>query len=71
MKINVQMHYLWHAVDHEGEVLESFATKERDRKAALRFMKKLMKRHGCAKTIMTALSNQTGLSLGCWSSLSV
>ncbi len=53
VKINGEMHYLWRAVDHEGEVLESFATKERDKKAALKFMKKLMKRHGCAKTITT------------------
>ena len=53
VKINGQMHYLWRAVDHEGEVLESFATKERDKKAALKFMRKLMKRHGCAKTITT------------------
>ena len=53
VKINGQMHYLWRAVDHEGEVLESFATKERDKKAALKFMKKLMKRNGCAKTITT------------------
>ena len=53
VKINGQMHYLWRAVDHEGEVLESFATKERDKKAALNFMKKLMKRHGCARTITT------------------
>jgi putative transposase len=28
-------HYLWRAVDHEGEVLESFVTKRRDKKAAL------------------------------------
>ncbi len=28
---------LWRAVDHEGEVLESFVTKKRDRKAALKF----------------------------------
>ena len=53
VKINGKMHYLWRAVDHEGEVLESFATKERDKKAALKFMKKLMKHHGCAKTITT------------------
>ncbi len=53
VKINGQMHYLWRAVDHEGEVLESFATKERDKKAALSFMKKLMKRHGSAKVITT------------------
>ncbi len=53
MKINGEMHYLWRAVDHEGEVLESFATKDRDKAAALKFMKKIMKRHGCAKTITT------------------
>jgi putative transposase len=34
-------------------VLESFATKERDMAAALKFMKKLMKRHGTAKKITT------------------
>ena len=34
-------------------MLESFATKERDKKAALKFMKKMMKRHGCAKTMTT------------------
>ena len=45
LKINGHMHYFWRAVDHEGEVLESFATKERDKKAALEFMKRLMKRH--------------------------
>ena len=28
-------HYLWRAVDHEGEVLESFVTKRRDKKAAM------------------------------------
>ncbi len=53
VKINGEMHYLWQAVDHEGEVLESFATKDRDKAAALKFMRKLMKRHGCAKTITT------------------
>jgi putative transposase len=53
VKINGQMHYLWRAVDHEGEVLESFATKERDKAAALKFMKRLMKRHGRAEKITT------------------
>ena len=41
MKINGERHYLWRAVDHEGEVLESYVTKKRDKKAALKFMKKL------------------------------
>ncbi len=27
VKINGETHYLWRAVDHEGEVLESFVTK--------------------------------------------
>ncbi len=41
LKINGVTHYLWRAVDHEGEVLESFVTKRRDRKAALGFSQKL------------------------------
>jgi putative transposase len=38
VKINGEMRYLWRAVDHEGEVLESFVTKERDKAAALKFI---------------------------------
>jgi putative transposase len=53
VKINGRMHYLWRAVDHEGEVLESFATKARDKAAALKFMKRLMKRHGRAEAVTT------------------
>ena len=34
VKINGAMHYLWRAVDHEGEVLESYVTKTRDKAAA-------------------------------------
>jgi putative transposase len=44
VKINGEMHYLWRAVDHEGEVLKSYVTKRRDRKAALKFLRKAMKR---------------------------
>jgi putative transposase len=53
VKINGEMRYLWRAVDHEGEVLESFVTKERDKAAALKFIKKAMKRHGRPKVIVT------------------
>ena len=53
MKINGETHYLWRAVDQEGEVLESFVTKRRDRKAALAFLKKAMKRYGTPKAIVT------------------
>ena len=53
VKINGKTHYLWRAVDHEGEVLEVFVTKRRDRKAALRFLKRAMKRYGRPKVIVT------------------
>ena len=53
VKINGEMHYLWRAVDHEGEVLESYATKTRDKAAALKFIKKAIKRHGRPEVIVT------------------
>ena len=53
VKINGEMRYLWRAVDHEGEVLESFVTKVRDKAAALKFIKKAMKRHGNPQAIVT------------------
>ena len=53
VKINGEMHYLWRAVDQEGEILESFVTRKRDKAAALTFMKKTLKRHGKAETIVT------------------
>jgi len=53
VKINGQMHYLWRAVDHEGEILESLATKERDKAAALKLMKRLMKRYGKPEVVVT------------------
>jgi len=53
VKINGEMHYLWRAVDHEGEVLESYVTKTRDKAAALSFIKKALKRHGSPRTITT------------------
>ena len=40
VKVNGEMVYLWRAIDHEGEILESYVTKKRDKSAALRFMKK-------------------------------
>jgi len=55
VRINGEMHYLWRAVDHEGEVLEAFVTKKRDRWAALKFLKKAMKRYGRPKAIVTDL----------------
>ena len=53
VKLNGQMVYLWRAVDHEGEVLESYVTKTRDKQAALTFIKKALKPHGSPETIVT------------------
>ena len=53
VRINGETHYLWRAVDHEGEVLEVFATKRRDRQAALQFLKRMMKRYGQPGSIVT------------------
>ena len=47
------MVYLWRAVDHEGEILESYVTRTRDKGAALTFMKKALKRHGSPEAITT------------------
>jgi putative transposase len=53
VKINGELHYLWRCVDHEGGILEAFVSKRRDRKAALIFLKKMMKRYGQPKSIVT------------------
>jgi putative transposase len=53
VNISGETHYLWRAVDHEGEVLESFVTKRRDRKAAFKFLRKTMKRNGRAHIFVT------------------
>jgi len=53
VKINGATHYLWRAVDHEGEVLESYITKKRDKKAASKFLRKALRRHGQTETIVT------------------
>jgi putative transposase len=53
VRINGATHYLWRAVDHEGEVLEVYATKRRDRKAALKFLKRAMKRYGRPRSLVT------------------
>lgn len=63
VKINGERHYLWRAVDHEGEVLESYVTKTRDRKAALKFLRKTMKRHGRADVFVTDLLRSYGAAM--------
>src|SRR5690242_7663402 len=45
LKINGRTHYLWRAVDQYGNVLDILVTSKRDRHAAKRFFRKLLK--GC------------------------
>ena len=44
--------YLWRAVDHEGEVLDMLVQRRRDTRAALRLMRKLLKKQGFAPKLL-------------------
>ena len=46
VKIGGKQHYLWRAVDQDGEVIDVFLQARRDGKAAKRFFKRLLKVHG-------------------------
>ncbi len=46
-------HELWRAVDHEGEVLEAVVTAKRDKAAALKFLKRVMRSYGRPRNIVT------------------
>src|SRR6516162_1400612 len=45
--------YLWRAVDHEGEVLDMLVQRRRDTRAALRLMRKLLKKQGFVPKVAT------------------
>lgn len=53
VKIRGETHYLWRAVDHEGEVLEAYVTKTRDKASALKFLRKAMKCYGNPQVVVT------------------
>jgi putative transposase len=63
VKITDETRYLWRAVDQEGEVLENFVKKRRDRKAALKFLRKTMKRHGRANMFVTDMLRSYGAAM--------
>jgi putative transposase len=46
VKINGKQHYLWRAVDQDGEVVDVFLQAKRDGAAAKRFFKRLLRSHG-------------------------
>jgi len=45
--------YLWRAVDHEGEVLDMLVQRRRDKLAALRLMRKLLRKQGFTPKLLT------------------
>ena len=53
VKVNGKLCYLWRAVDHEGEVLEAVVTARRDKAAALKLLKRIMKKYGRPQSIVT------------------
>jgi len=54
IKIDGKQHYLWRAVDQDGEVVDVFLQKRRNAKAAKRFLMRLMRKHkGDPRKIVT------------------
>src|ERR1700674_757201 len=53
VKVNGRLCYLWRAVDHEGEVWESIVTTKRDKTAALKLLKRIMKKYGSPCSVVT------------------
>ena len=63
VKVKGVQHTLWRAEDHEGEGLEAFMSKARDRQAALTFLRKGMKRHGRPEERVTGKLRSCGAAL--------
>ena len=63
VKINGEQHYLWRAIDHEGEVLECYVSRRRNKSAALKFLKKIMRKHGVPREIVTDKLRSYGAAL--------
>jgi putative transposase len=53
VKVNGKFCYLWRAVDHEGEVLEAGVTASRDEAAALKLLRRIMKKYGACLSVVT------------------
>src|SRR6267143_6326965 len=71
VRIDGKRMYLWRVVDHEGEVLDALVQRRRDKRAALRLMRKLLRKQGFApKLLVTDKLRSYGaalrhLGLGC------
>ncbi len=53
VKINGENFYLWRAIDHEGTILDCYVSKRRDKKTALKVLRKLMSKYGRPQEIVT------------------
>ena len=69
VKINGKQHYLWRAVDHGVDALESYVSKSRDKKATLKFLKKVMRKHGQPEVRVTDKLRLYGVALTEWRAL--
>ena len=59
--------YLWRAVDHEGEVLDMLVQRRRDKRAALRLMRKLLRNRASRRNCSLPTSSApTDLLSGTW-----
>ncbi len=52
VSIGGKHHWLWRAVDSEGEVLDLLVQPRRDKKAAVRLIRKLLKKQGFVPTVL-------------------
>ena len=66
VKINGKLCYLWRAVDHEGEVLEAVVTARRDKAAAIKLLKRIMKKYGPPHTYATGDKPWRGVVTSTW-----
>ena len=63
VKICGEQYYLWRAIDQEGEVLEAYVSKRRDKVAAKRFLRKAVRNYGIPSTIVTDRCPSYGVAL--------
>jgi transposase-like protein len=63
IKVKGQWHYLYRAVDKTGQTIDFLLTAQRDEKAALRFLKKAIGRHGVPEkiTIDGSVANEAAI----------
>ena len=61
--ITCERHYLWRAVDPENAALERYVTQTCAKKAALKFLKKTMRRHARSVTLVTHKLRSYGAAL--------